>query len=196
MRKPILSIAVATAIALSACVAAAQETTTQTTMPKSVRGTVTLDTAQVVYASGDDVVLKTADGRLRLLDLPPGTSLTVDGKPAKVSDLTAGSTVTNLKAKTRVESEVTTVTQINGTVTSKSGPFVTLRLDDGTSKIYRVPNHATFTVDGREAKYADLTKNMKISATVVKTEGLSTISNKAAMVGQTPPQVGVLLIER
>jgi hypothetical protein len=37
-----------------------------------------VDTAQVVYLSGDDVVLKDGSGRLRLLALPKGTPLIVD----------------------------------------------------------------------------------------------------------------------
>jgi hypothetical protein len=174
----------------------AQETTTTTSTPKSATRVVTIDTAQVVYASGDDAVLKTPDGRVRLFDIPPGTSFTIDGKPATAADLTPGSTIAHVKMSTRVQADVTTVTQVNGTITAKNGPWVTLRLDDGTSKMYRVPSHATFSIDGRTAKYADVTKGMKISATAVKTEATTTQSSQAAMVGSTPPQSGTLLIEK
>ncbi|HXS14207.1 MAG TPA: hypothetical protein VN734_16020 [Acidobacteriaceae bacterium] len=174
----------------------AQETTTTTTKPQSHAVMTTIDTAQVVYVSGDDAVLKFPDGSLRLLEVPPGTSFTVDGQPAKVSDLKPGSVISHARVSSRTESDVTTVTQINGTVTAKSGPFVTLRLDDGTSKIYRVPMHATFTIDGQPSTFANLTKGSKISATAVKTEGLSTVSHGSAMAAQTPPQIGVLLIEK
>lgn len=174
----------------------AQETSTTTTTPKSVAGHVTIDTAQVIYVSGDDAVLKLPDGRLRLLDLAPGTQLIVDGKATKPSDLQPGMTLSQVQVNRRVESDVTTVTQINGTVTRKNGRVVTLRFEDGTSKIYRVPEGATLNVNGRAVDYHGVATGSKISATVVKTEGLSTVSNQAAAVAQTPPQSGTLLIER
>lgn len=191
----------AAALALAAlfilpAVSPAQETTTTTTTPKSVTGVLTIDTAQVVYSSGDDAVVKLPDGSLRLLDLRPGMTLTVDGKPMSPASLKPGTVLAHVRLQRRAELEVTTVTQINGKVTAKNGHFLTLRLDDGTSKIYRVPFDASFNVDGAEKKYEDVTAGMKISATVVKTEGLSAQSTKAALIGQTPPQSGTLLIEK
>ena len=88
------------------------------------------------------------------------------------------------------------MTQINGTITAKSGRFVTLRLDDGTSKFYRVPYHATFNVDGKDTTYDNVTKGMKVAVTAVKTGGLTTTSRKSAMVGQTPQQSGTLVVEK
>jgi hypothetical protein len=175
-------------------VSPAQETTTTTTTPKSVTGVMTIDTAQVVYVSGDDAVVRLPDGSLRLLEVRPGTTLSVDGKASTPSSLTPGTTLAHIKVQRRLESDVTTVTQINGKITAKNGQFVTLRLDDGSSKIYRVPFDASFDVDGVEKKYADVTTGAKISATVVKSEGLSSQSSKAAVIGQTPPQSGTLLI--
>jgi len=174
----------------------AQETTTTTTAPKSHAVTADIETADVIYVSGDDAVLRLPDGSLRLLDVPAGTSFTVDGKPAKVSDLKAGSTLAHVKVSSRTESQVTTVTQINGVVTTKNCPYLTLRLDDGTSKNYRVPSHTTFSIDGQPGTCQQLRTGAKLSATGVKTEGLSTVNKGAAMAAQTPPQIGVLLIER
>ena len=172
----------------------AQETTTTTTTPKSGAKVLTIDTAQVAYVSGDDAVLKMPDGSLRLFELSPGTSLTIDGKPATPADLKPGMTIAHAKLHARAQSDVTTVTVINGTILAKSGRNLTLRLDDGTAKIYRVPYHATFNVNGQETSYDNVTKGSKISATVVKTEGMTTQSSKSAVVAQTPPQQGTLLI--
>lgn len=173
-----------------------QVTSETTTTPKSVAKTLTIDSAQVVYASGDDAVLKLPNGNLRLFELNPGTSLTIDGKPSNVSDLTPGTTISHVQLHSRTESDVTTVTQINGRVTAKNGRLLTLRLDDGTSKFYRVPYHATFNVDGRTTTYENLTRDMKISVTAVKTEPVISKSSKAAMVAQTPQQSGTLVIEK
>jgi hypothetical protein len=178
-------------------VALAQETTTTTSKPTSVTRVVKIATAQVVYVSGDDVVLKDGDGRLRLLALPAGTPLIVDGKPTTLKDLTPGTTLAHVQARTRVESEVTTVTQIDGEVTQVAAPkWVTLRLGDGTIKRYEIPAEATFQVNGTTATAFELKKGMKLSATAVTTGGVSTHTGKAAVVGETPPQVGAILIFR
>jgi hypothetical protein len=199
--KPALSAAaiLAAAAFLSLPVASpAQKTTTTTTTPQGVTKEVNIDTATVVYASGDDAVLKTADGHLRLFELAPGTSFEIDGKPATVADLKVGTTIHKVRIKSRQESEVTNVTQFSGRVTSRSGPFLTLRLEDGTSKIYRVPPHASFQVDGREARLQDLSRGMTVQVTAVRTEGLSTVTTGAGKFGQTPPppQSGTLVIEK
>lgn len=177
-------------------ISSAQETTTTTTTPKSSVKALTIDTAQVVYVSGDDAVLKMPDGSVRLFDLSPGSSLTIDGKPATAADLKPGMTLSHAKLRSRTQADVTNVTQVSGTVLAKSGRNLTLRFDDGTSKIYQVPYHATFNVNGQDTSYDRITKGMKISVTAVKTEGVTTESGKAAAVAQTPQQFGTLVIIR
>jgi hypothetical protein len=175
----------------------AQETTSTSSKPTSLTRVVKVDTAQVVYVSGDDVVLKDADGRLLLLALPAGTPLIVDGKPTALKELTPGTTLAHVQARTVVESEVTTVTRIDGEVFQVTPPkWVTLKLGDGTVKRYEIPKQATFQVNGKTATAFELKKGMKVSATAVTTEGVNTHTAKAAIVGQTPPQIGTLLIFR
>lgn len=178
-------------------VAPAQETTTSTSKPTAMAGVVKVETAQVIYVSGDDVVLKDAGGGLKLLALPAGTPLIVDGKPTALKDLTPGTMLSHVQARTRVESDVTTVTQIDGEVTHVTPPkWVTIKLGDGTVKRYEIPAEATFQVNGKTATPFELKKGMKLSATAVTTAGVNTHTSKAAVVGETPPQVGALLIFR
>jgi hypothetical protein len=174
----------------------AQVTSETTKTPQSVAKTLTIDSAQVVYVSGDDAVLKMPDGNLRLFELAPGTSLIIDGKPATVSDLTPGTTISHVQLHSRTESNVKTVTQFSGRVTGKNGRLLTVRLDDGTSKIYRVPVHATFNVDGRTTSFDNLIRGSTVTVTAVTTEPVTTKFSKAAMVGQTPQQSGTLVIEK
>jgi hypothetical protein len=195
-KNVLCTLTLSTGMVCASAISHAQTSSVTQTTPTNTTRTVTIDTAEVVYASGDDAVLRTPDGRVRLFELVPGTPFTIDGKPATAADLTPGMTISHVKINTKVESEVTTVTQINGTITAKNGPWVTLRLEDGTSKMYRVPAHATFTVDGRTARYAEVTRGMRISATVVRTEEQHTHTTEAAMLGSTPPQSGTLLIEK
>jgi hypothetical protein len=175
-------------------VASAQETTTTTVKPKVAVAILTVDSALVVYVSGDDAVLKMPDGSLRLFELVTGTPLYIDGKQASPSDLKPGMTIAHAKLHTRMHSDVTTVTEVSGTILAKNGRNVTLRLEDGTSKIYRAPYDATFNVNGQETSYDNVTKGMKISVTAVKTQGLTSQTNRTAAVAQTPPQSGTLVI--
>lgn len=196
-------LAFAASVGVSA-VGRAQVTTDTTNTPQSHTMNVDIERAQVVYASGDDVVLRMQGGGLRLFEIPAGTSFTVDGKPATVSDLTVGSTISHARISTRTESDVTTVTQISGVVTRRSCPFVTLRLDDGTSKVYRIPADANLTIEGQQrATCGTLRNGSRLNATVVTTEGLSTVNKNASIAARTPPptpppatppQQGVLLI--
>ncbi len=184
------------AVAIIGVQAAGAQDTTTTKTPKAHVGVLTIDTADVVYVSGDDAVLKLPDGKLELFELRPGTSLTIDGKPSTAADLKPGMTVSHVQVKTHTAYDVTTVNQLNGTIVAKSGRILTLRLDDGTSKHYSVPYSATFSIEGKDTKYEDLRKGMKVSVTAVTTEGLHSKTHKAAMVAQTPPQSGTLVIVR
>jgi hypothetical protein len=198
IRKPVffMAVAIASTVTLGVSFLQAQHTTTTTNVPQSHTATMTIDTAQVVYVSGDDAVLRLPNGGLRLLEVPPGTTFTVNGQPGRISDLTPGSTVSNIALSGRLESEVTTVTQINGVLTARRGPFATVRLDDGTSRIYRVPSHATFTVNGQPANFNDVRVGSRISATAVRTEGMTTHTTDRAIVANAPQQQGTLLIEK
>jgi hypothetical protein len=136
------------------------------------------------------------DGTLRLFELNPGTPLIIDGKASQISDLTPGTALSHVQLHSRTESEVTTVTQINGQITAKNGKWLTLRLDDGTSKMYRVPYDATFNVNGRTTRYEEVIRGMKVAITAVKTEPVTTRSTRTAVMAQTPQQSGTLVIEK
>ena len=177
----------------------AQPETTTTHTPRSVSKALTIDSAQVVYVSGDDAVLKLPDGSLRLFELEAGTPLIIDGKEAKPSDLSPGMNISHVQLHSRLASDVETVETLSGTIAARNGRFLTLRLDDGTSKIYRVPNHATFNVGGRETTFSNITRGMRIDVTAVTTSGLDTKARNAKVVATTPPtppQKGTLIILR
>jgi hypothetical protein len=194
--KTVLLLAIAAAIPV--CLSAQPDSTTTKT-PRSVSKVLTIDSAQVVYVSGDDAVLRMPDGSLRLFELAPGTPLMIDGKEAKPSDLSPGMNISHVQLHSQVTADVETVETLSGVITGKSGRFLTLRLDDGTSKIYRVPTHATFNVGGRDTNFNDITRNMRINVTAVTTSGLNSHSSAGKVVATTPPtppQQGTLLILR
>ena len=186
---------VAFVIAIPMCLSAQTQTETTTT-PKSSTHVLSFDSATVAYVSGDDAVLRLPDGSLRLFELQAGTPLMIDGKEAQPSDLKVGMNLTHVQLHSRTNSEVSTVETFSGTITAKNGRFLTLRLEDGTSKIYRVPFHATFNVNGRDTSFSNITTGNRITVTAVTTSGLNSQSTRATKVATTPPQQGTLVVTK
>jgi hypothetical protein len=178
-------------------VAFAQQTTTTTTNPQGIQKSVRVESAEVVYVTGDTVILRNADGGLQLLTLADGATVSVDGQPVAAKDLKPGTTISHVTVKSVQQSTVTNVTQIDGTVVRFLMPnSVILRLGDGTVNRYTIPPHATIQVDGRDVRPSDLRRGMRVSATVVQTSGLDTHTQHTNTVGTiaTPAQSGALLI--
>ncbi|MEO6807303.1 MAG: hypothetical protein ABI286_12955 [Edaphobacter sp.] len=159
----------------------------------------TIDNSTVVYASGDDVVLKNANGALRLLTMSPDATLPVDGQQVAINDLKPGTTISHAVTKTKHEEEVTHVTTVEGKVTHVSAPsHVTLQLNDNSLKRYTVPPHANFIINGEKKTVFELRKGMNVSATAVTTSDHHIHNTEEHLAGttgpETPPQMGVLLI--
>jgi hypothetical protein len=178
--------------------AVAQQTTTTSTKPQGIQKTVDIDVAHVVYVSGDNVVLKNADGSLQLLGVAPDATISVDGKPVAPRDLKPGTLISHVHVNSVQQSAVTEVTQIDGTVLRVLTPTsVILRLGDGTVNRYTIPPHATFLgEDGRQMRSSELRRGMRVSATVVRTSAMDTHSRQTTVSGSvaTPAQHGTLLI--
>ena len=193
-----LPLSVAAAMILTIA-AAAQETTTESVKPTRTTRTMTIENSTVLYASGDDVVLKSSDGKLRLLTMPPGTTLPVDGQQVAIHDLKPDTVISHAKTRTTHEETVTTVTTVEGKVFHIVPPHsVTLRLNDGTTKRYKVPPHANFVIDGQNKTVFELRKGMEVSATAVTTSEQNVHNTEQHVSGttgpETPAQIGVLLI--
>jgi len=188
---------VATLLLLATPALLAQQTTTTTTTPQGVTKDVQVENSQVMYVSGDTVVLKNAAGDLQLLSLPANETISVNGQPTAPRDLKPGTTLTHVHMRSVQQSTVTNVTQIDGTVMRFITPnSVILRLGDNTVDRFTIPSHANIQVDGRDVRPSDLRPGMRVSATVVRTNEQHTHSNQTSVSGAvaTPPQRGTLLI--
>ena len=192
-----LTLRVAALFLLGAPILLAQQTTTTTTTPQGVTKNIQVDSAHVVYVSGDTVVLRNADGSLQLLGLPADATIPLNGQPVAPRDLKPGTEISHVHIKSVQQSTITNVTQIDGTVVRFVMPnSVILRLGDNTVDRFTIPNHATIMVDGREVRPSELRRGMRISATVVRTSEQNTHSKQTTVAGSvdTPPQSGTLLI--
>jgi hypothetical protein len=160
-----------------------------------------VDRGEVVYVSGNDLVVKMEDGQIRHVTVPEGATAVVDGKTITVKDLKPGMKLTRAITTTSTPRTVTTTRTISGKVWSVMGNNVILTLPSGENKQYKVPDGTKFKIDGQDKTVFDLRKGMNVSATVVTTAPEVVVTQQRAVTGTAPPpptpvaQVGPLLVE-
>lgn len=191
-----------TALCFAVCVgvAWAQDTSTATVRHGPSSYDTTVKNAEVVYVSGNDLVLKVSDGRVEHLKVPDSDKFTVDGKELTVHDLQPGTKLTQTITTKTTPRYVNTVRTIEGTIWHINAPSsLVLRFDDGSTKRYSIPSGQKFKIDGKDKTAFELKKGMKISATVITDEPQTVVEQAKSTAGQapkpeTPAQVGALLV--
>jgi hypothetical protein len=146
-------------------------------------------TSTVVYAAGDDLVVKAADGKLLNFTVPAGYKFSAGGKQVSLGDLKPGDKL-SAPVTAGTPEIVTSVAVVKGKVYGVTPPDgVTLSLAEGTKDL-AVPAGTTFMVDGKKLAVADLKPNMMVEATIVS------IAADGASATATPTQAGALLVAR
>src|SRR6204780_881807 len=143
--------------------------------------------AEVVYVEGNDLVLKLENGRVEHLVVPDSDKFTIDGKQISVHELVPGTKLTQTITTTTTPRYVNSVRTIEGKVWHVNAPkSVILTLPDNTNQVFNVPNHANFTIDGREKTVFDLKKGMKIKATIVTDDEHTVVERNKFAFGKAP----------
>ena len=183
-----LAIAGALALVFATSAAAQVQTETSTSAGAPTHET-TLTTAQVVYVSGNDVVVKMADGSLRHFNnVPDSFRVNVNGQQLGVHDLKPGMTITRTVVKTTTPQMITTTQSVTGKVWHVNPPLsVILTLADGTNQQFKIPNGQKFNVDGHMVDAWGLKKGMTVSATKVVEVPQTTVSQNTSFAGTAPP---------
>jgi len=161
--------------------------TTKATGPARV--TTDVQSATVEFVSGDDLVLKTADGQVRHIVVPPDArATTADGREITINEVKPGMTLTRTITTTTTPKTVTDVRTIEGRVWHVNPPStVILRFPDGTNRQYRVPSGQMFNVDGQMRDVFHLRRGMNISATVVTETPMTVSSQSHEVTASAPP---------
>jgi len=164
---------------------AAQVQTETKTIQGVTTDEVTVERGEVVYVSGNDLVLKMEDGSLRnFLDLPDTDRVTVDGKELEIHELKPGMKLQKTLAVTTQLQTVTTVVKVSGKVWHVSPPHsLILRLDDGSIQRFTVPEKQKFTINGEETDVWSLKKGMVVTATKIVEEPTTVVEHKKQMTG-------------
>lgn len=124
---------------------------------------------EVIYVSGNDVVLKEEDGRIRdFPNVPDSARVTVDGQQLSVHEIRPGMMIERTTITTTTPRIITTIKTVTGTVWQVNPPTsVILTLENGKNQQFGIPQGTQFTVDGQPTDAFSLRPGMKVSATAV-----------------------------
>jgi len=196
----------AAAIFWVACVTVVMaQVKTETTETKGAAARqVRVERGEVVYVSGNEVIVRMENGELRHVVVPESARATVDGKEITIHDLKPGMKLQRTITSTSTPKTIKTVKSGTGTVMNVMPPnSVTVRFEDGEVQQYKIPKGTTFTIDGQKKTAFDLRKGMKISATRIVEEPVVQVSEQKEITGsmapsspppEPPPQDAPLLI--
>jgi hypothetical protein len=168
---------------------AAQVQTSKTTEHGESTKSVKVERGEVVYVSGNNVIIKGEDGELRHFNnVPDSVTVNVDGRQLNVHQIKAGMKIEKQTITTTTPRVVTTVQTVTGTVWHIQPPnSVILRLEDNTTQQFKIPKGQKFMVEGKETDAFGLKKGMKVNAQKVVEEPETVMTQEVARTGKMPP---------
>jgi hypothetical protein len=169
--------------------AAQVQTTTKTTPAGAPTKTVKVERGEIVYVSGNSVVIKMEDGTLRHFDnVPESTTVTVDGKQLNVHQVQPGMKIEGQTITTTTPKTITTIKTVTGTVFHVSPPnSVILTMENGKNQQFKIPKGQKFTVNGQQTDAFGLKKGMKVDAQQVVEESAIEVAQEIKRTGTAPP---------
>jgi len=169
--------------------AAAQVKSTETVEHGSPNKQVVIERGEVVYVSGNDLVVKMEDGSLRnFFNVPDSSTITVDGRQLNVHQLKPGMKVEKQTITTSTPRMITKVETVTGKVWQVTPPSsVILTLEDVTNQAFKIPKGQKFTIDGQETDAFGLKKGMTVSAQRITEVPETVVTQEVKRTGTMPP---------
>ena len=169
--------------------AAGQVQSTETVEHGTSAHQVTFERGEIVYVSGNDVVVKMEDGSLRdFYNVPDSVTVNVDGQHLNVHQLKPGMKVERQTITTSTPRVVTKVETVTGKVWHVTPPStVILTLEDGSNQSFKIPNNQKFTINGQETDAFGLKKGMVVSAQRITEVPETVVTQQVKRTGTMPP---------
>jgi len=167
----------------------AQVQTATSTQAGNATATTTVERGEVVYVSGNDLVVKMEDGTIRhFANVPETTKITVGDQQLGIHDLKPGMQLQRTITTTTTPRTITTVKSVTGTVWNVSPPLsVILTMENGKNQQFKIPKDQKFNIDGQMVDAWGLKKGMKVSATKVVEAPETVIAQQRKLTGTVPP---------
>jgi hypothetical protein len=164
-----------------------QSATTTTHGPSTK--SVDVERGEVIYVSGNEVMVKMENGEIR--DFPnvsESARVTVDGQELGIHDIKVGMKLQKTITTTTTPKVITKVETVTGKVWHVSPPnTVILTLENGENQQFRIPKDQKFTVDGQTVDAFGLKKGMNVSVTRVTEVPETVQTQQAVLTGKLPP---------
>lgn len=182
----LLSLGLFLAFAVSMMAQVQSETTTT---PGAATKEVKVEQGEVVYVSGNHLIIKMADGTIRdIPNVPDSARATVDGKEIGINDVKVGMKLQKTVTTTTTPKLVTKVETVTGTVFHVSPPnTVILTMPNNQNQQFKIPKGQKFNIDGQMVDAFGLKKGMKVSATRVTEVPETHVTREAMLSGKMPP---------
>jgi len=176
-------------IAFSLTTSGQVQTKTKTTPTEAPTKQITVERGEIVYVSGNSVVVKMEDVTLRHFDnVPESATVTVDGKQLNVHQLQPGMKVERQIITTSTPKMITTVKTVTGTVWHVSPPnSVILTLENGKNQQFKIPKGQKFTINGQVMDAFGLKKGMKVDAQQIIEQPATVVAQEIKRTGVMPP---------
>ena len=184
-----LAVASAALLAIAFTASAQVETQTQVAQAGAATKAVKVERGEIVYVSGNNVVVKMEDGTLRHFDnVPESTTITVDGKQLNVHQIQPGMKVEKQTIITTTPKMITTIKTVTGKVWYIAPPnTVILTMENGKNQEFKIPKGQKFTVDGQQVDAFGLKKGMIVNAQQVIEQPETVVSQEVKRTGIAPP---------
>ena len=175
-------------LAFTLSLGAQVETTTTTAAGKATVVT-KVERGEVVTVSGNDLVVKMADGSIRHFpNVPESARVTVDGKQLGVHDLKPGMKLQRTITTTSTPMTITTVQTVKGKVWEIVPPLsIILTLEDGKNQRFKIPEGQKFNVDGQMLGAFAVRKGMILTATKIVEEPVTETTQQKTLTGEAAP---------
>jgi hypothetical protein len=187
-RVLLLLAAAFTLLTLNGVARAQVQTQTNTTSGQPAHQ-VTVERGEVVYVSGNDLVVKMEDGSLRNFEnVPESARVTVGGRELGIHELKPGMKLERTITVTTTPKTITTTKTVTGKVWHVTPPnSVILTLEDGSNEKFTIPKGQKFNVNGEMTDAWGLKKGMSVSATKVVEEPITVVEQRHQLTGTMPP---------
>jgi len=149
-----------------------------------------VDRAKVVLVDGNDLVVKTEQGKLvHFANIPESARATVDGQELSIHDLKPGMMLQRTITTTTTPEMITTAKRVKGTVWQINPPeSVVLTLENGKNQQFKIPKGTKFTVDGQPTDAWGLKPGMKVTATKITEAPEEVVEQQKLITGTMPPE--------
>ena len=175
-------------VVLAAAAGLRAQSQAQTKTPEAgIQVTTAQLTGEVVQVEGNQLLVRMQpDKSLRYFDVQPGRQFTIDGQKKLIGDLKPGTVLTATVVTKTQPITVRTTTVTNGTVWYVQGNLVILKLPNGDTREYNVPESFKFTVNDKPASVNELRKGMTVSGTRIVEEPTTEMSEQTVVTGTAP----------